>query len=84
MSENPTIPEVMPLVRAYMERYPVGHSLHIVLADGNIERGHIESCLARAKARNDPEGERIAALMLRMSWTQRRKLCRVRYAGRVV
>jgi hypothetical protein len=43
---RPTVPEVLPLVRAYLEidgNYN-GGSLHIVIDDGNVADDHVEFC----------------------------------------
>lgn len=41
---RPTIPEVLPLVRAYLERHPGGGALHVFLEDGNVKDGHVLGC----------------------------------------
>jgi hypothetical protein len=41
---RPTVPEVLPLVRRYLEREPTGGSLHIVLDDGNLRDSDLEFC----------------------------------------
>jgi hypothetical protein len=40
---NPTVPEVLPLVRAYYRKPEniVGGSLHLVLDDANVEDQHV-------------------------------------------
>jgi hypothetical protein len=35
--DRPTVPQVLPFVRAYYNDYNVGGSLHIALEDGNLE-----------------------------------------------
>lgn len=76
MSEKPTIPEVLPLLKAYIAKKgnTVGGSLHIVLEDGNIEDGHVAFCIKDASERGDTEGAMLASMLLRMSKTQRKKL----------
>lgn len=73
---KPTIPEVLPMVRAYYAKpgNGVGGSLHVVLEDGNCERGDVEWCLAYAIAQADGDGAALARVLLKMSETQRRKL----------
>jgi hypothetical protein len=73
---KPTIPEVLPLVRAYIAQpnNAVSGSLHAVLDDGNTQDGHVQHCIEYARERGDEEGARLAELLLRMSRTQRGKL----------
>ena len=77
-SDKPTVPEVLPLVRAYYQKPGniVGGNLHMVLDDANVEDQHVSFCLEIAKERNDDDGVRIAELLLRMSKTQRYKVAR--------
>ena len=74
--DKPTIPEVMPLVKAYyaMPGNSVGGNLHIVLSDGNIEDSHIEFCLGECILHGDTKGSELCKLLLLMSKTQRRKI----------
>lgn len=76
MDKKPTVPEVLPLIKAYYAKpgNGVGGWLHIVLDDGNIETSHIEYCKQSAIEHNDADGVAIADLLLRMSKTQRKKL----------
>jgi hypothetical protein len=76
VQNKPTVPEVLPLVRAYYAKpgNAVGGNLHIVLDEGNVETGHVEWCLARAREEGDADGAALAELLLRMSKTQRSKL----------
>jgi hypothetical protein len=73
---KPTIPEVLPMVRAYYAKEGNGNggSLHIVLGDGNTQNSHVAFCLEQAEANEDEEGASLARLLLQMSRTQRRKL----------
>lgn len=73
---KPTLPEVLPLVKAYKEKSgnAVGGSLHIVLDDGNISDDNIKYCLHWAEKQNDPDGVELARLLLQMSKTQRKKI----------
>lgn len=41
---RPTVTEVLPLVRAYLERHPGGGALHIFIEDGNVKDGHMLGC----------------------------------------
>jgi hypothetical protein len=74
--DKPTIPEVLSLVKAYLEKdgNGVGGSLHIVLDDGNVEDSHVEFCIKWAREHNDEDGVKLGELLLRMSKTQRLKL----------
>lgn len=76
MSDKPTIPEVLPMLKAYItkEGNSVGGSLHIVLDDGNIEDSNVEFCIKSASERGDAEGAELGFLLLTMSKTQRKKL----------
>lgn len=76
--EKPTIPEVLPLVRAYLAQHPAGGALHIVLGDGNVSDADVKFCIEHAKAHEDAEGLVLAELLLRMSRTQRLKLGAIR------
>lgn len=80
---KPTVPEVLPLVhRLYRGDDPcvphhsgnVGGHLHIVLDDGNVERGHVQFCLDEARKDGCVTCIRIAELMIQMSPTQCGKL----------
>jgi hypothetical protein len=74
--DKPTVPEVMPLVRAYYakEENGAGGSLHIVLDDGNVEDSSVEFCIEEAEKRGDKDGVELGKILLRMSKTQRNKL----------
>jgi hypothetical protein len=76
-----SIPEVIDDFVAYYLRpeNSVWGSLHIVLDDGNIGDGNLEDAIEWAKQRNDPEGERLAKLMMLMSRSQRSRLSRKVY-----
>lgn len=75
---KPTVPEVLPLVRAYFAKpgNAAGGALHIVLEDGNVETKYVEHCLEYARQCNDSDGVALAELLLKMSFTQRTKLAR--------
>jgi len=74
--KKPTIPEVMPLVRAYQAKdgNSVGGSLHIVLGDGNVDDSSVGFCKQYAAERNDLDGVELANVLLQMSKTQRLKI----------
>jgi len=74
MTTKPTIPEVRERFERYYEENPTWGSLHIVLDDGNFEDDSVRFCVGYAEEIGDTEGHELAELLLRMSWTQRRKL----------
>lgn len=76
MADKPTVPEVLPIVKAYYAKpgNGVGGSLHVVLDDGNIETKFVEECREYARQNNDSDGVALADLLLKMSYTQRKKL----------
>jgi len=80
-TEKPTIPEILPLLKAYGEKdgNEVGGNLHIVLDDGNVNDSDVVFCLERAKETNDVDGVKLAELLLKMSKTQRSKLSNLFY-----
>lgn len=71
-----TVPDILPLVRGFYQLpgNEVGGVLHIVLDDGNIEDQHIEYCLSEAIAKNDMIAVSLAKLLLKMTYTQRKKI----------
>lgn len=73
---EPTVPEVLPMVRAYYakEGNSTGGNFHIVLDDGNWDDGSVKFCLNEARKTGDEDGVRLGELLLRMSRTQRLKL----------
>lgn len=77
---KPTVPEVLPLVRAYYAKdgNGAGGSLHVVLDDGNVEDHFVEFCMEEARKMGDVAGVALAELLLGMSKTQRRKLMATR------
>jgi hypothetical protein len=80
--QRPTVPQVLPLVRAYVAKpgNGAGGSLHILLDDGNIEDGAVRFCLELAMLQDDADGVALAKLLLAMTKTQRGKLCRLRFS----
>ncbi len=73
---RPTVPEVLPMARAYM--YEPGHgaggSLHTVLGDCNVRDADVDFCARWAEEQGDADGVALARLLRRMSKTQRLKL----------
>lgn len=78
--EKPTIPEVLALAKEYysIPGNEVGGHLHIVLEDRNIKDSDVKHCLESAIECNDTIGITLAEKLLQMSWTQRKKLYRLR------
>lgn len=88
---KPTVPEIMPLVWAYYTLpddeqrhiyYSSGGSLHILLDDGNVENDHVSFCMDAAMAAKDEPGMIIAAMLQRMSRTQRLRVSKLAYHSR--
>jgi len=71
---KPTVPEVLPLAIAYVERHPIGGNLHIVLDGRNFGDHHVLLCAEQAAEAGDRDGVRLARILLRMSRIQRRRL----------
>jgi hypothetical protein len=73
---KPTVPEVLPLVRAYCAKPGNwnGGSLHIVLADDNVSDSDVQHCIEWARERGDDDGAALGEILLRMSKTQRLRL----------
>lgn len=73
---NPTVPEVLPLIRAYYAKpgNSVGGHLHITLEDGNVDDDSVRYCIESSRWCGDDDGVALGEILLRMSRTQRRKL----------
>lgn len=84
-TEKLTVPDVLPLVEEYYRKpgNGVGGNLHIVLDDYNIQNRHIEFCLKEAQVAGDEDGIRIARLLLKMSKSQRLKICKTHRGGQL-
>ena len=74
MADRLTVPEVQPFVDRYLDDNANGGNLHVVLMDGNIDNSHIEWCLKQATDEGDINGAELAAMLLRLTKTQRRKI----------
>ena len=76
LRDKPTVPEVLPLVRAYYAKPNniCGGSLHVVLDDGNVGDSTVEFCEKCAAENGDEDGVALARILRRMSKTQRKKL----------
>jgi hypothetical protein len=77
---KPTVPEVLPLVHAFYAKRGnwMGGTLHDVLHDGNVKAENVQACLELARATGDHDAAQLAVILLRMTITQRRKLCALR------
>lgn len=76
---KPECPVVEPLVREYYAKPKngAGGSLHIVLDDGNTEDSSVDFCVGWALEAKDWDGVALAAVLRKMSRTQREKLGRL-------
>ena len=74
---KPTVPEVLPIVRHYcgLPGNGCGGNLHIVLDDKNVRDSDVQFCLVQCEEKEDLEGAELCSLLLRMSTTQRLKIC---------
>jgi hypothetical protein len=74
--DRPTVPEVIALARSYYGRpgNEAGGHLHVVLDDGNLADTFILSSFDRAFDEGDVAGYVLAANLLAMTGTQRRKI----------
>lgn len=72
---KPKIPDVLEDCQFIYARNCVGCCLHIALDDGNLQDIDLKFCLQQAQAEGHKDCQRVAETMLRMSGTQRRKLC---------
>lgn len=74
---KPTIPDILPLLLAYYAKpgNAVGGSLYTIMENGNIQDKHVQYCLDSARANGDDDGVLLAEMLLRMSKTQRSRLC---------
>lgn len=78
MTPKPTLPEVLPLIRAVYGREGGGGGccLHILTEDGNVENSHVHFCLERAREQNHADCIAAAEMLLKMTKTQRTKVYR--------
>jgi hypothetical protein len=74
--KRPTVPQVVPLVRAFylFDGNVSGGHLHIVLDEGNIEDGHVKFCIEQARNAGDISGVLLGRVLNQMSDTQRGKV----------
>jgi hypothetical protein len=72
--DKPTVPEILPLVRALYQRHGAGCCWHCVLDDMNLDRYFVESAAKRAEAEGHPDCVALIKPLLAMSRTQLKKL----------
>lgn len=71
---RPTVPDVLPLVRAVYARHAAGCCLHILTDDGNVDDAHADFCLAAARERGHADCLSAALMLVAMTKTQRAKV----------
>lgn len=71
---KPTLPQVIDEFLAYHAEYPAWGVLHLVLDDGNVSDANVRFCHTYAKITGDEAGMALAAILLTLSKTQRKKL----------
>ena len=71
-----TVPEVLERFQNYYTNNKIGEwgSLHIVLADDNVDDNSVDWCLKHAIKINDTEGAELSQILLKMSKSQRLKI----------
>lgn len=77
MIHKPTVPEVLPLVRALYARHSAGCCWHVVLDDGNTARHFVMATMAQlleAPCEKGHECNALAIILPMMSRTQIIKL----------
>lgn len=80
--DRPTVPEVLPLVRAVYQRHCAGCCAHVVIDDGNVDQEFTESSLERARELGHADCIALCEALVQMTPTQRRKLSRLAYSSR--
>jgi hypothetical protein len=86
VSDKPTIPEVLPLVRAiyHTEGGNLGCCFYSIFENPNYEREHAEQCLDRARADGHLLCIALGELLIRMSKTQRKKLASMNHYPKIM
>jgi hypothetical protein len=69
--DRPTVPDVLPIVKAIYERHCAGCCLHIVTDDGNAEQECAEFCLTYARDQGHEDCIQAAEMLVQMTETQR-------------
>lgn len=79
MSVKPTIPEVLPLVKAWYDKpgNGAGGIFHIILDDGNNQQHWANLALEEAKELGEQDAITLAEKLAAMSPTQRLKLSKM-------
>ncbi len=62
------------LINGYLQQYPVGHSLHVILSDKNYGKRTALFCADYAKKENDNLGFVIATLLSKFSESQQQRI----------
>ena len=73
---RPTVPDVLPLVRAIYERHCAGCCLHVVTDDGNVEQWCADACVETAREREHADCLKAAEMLAAMTPTQRMRVYR--------
>lgn len=71
---KPTIPQVLPLVRAVYRRHGAGCCLHVLTDDCNVNDESARFCLDLARKEGHADCIAAAEMLVQMSKTQRRKV----------
>ncbi len=81
--DRPTVPDVLPLVRAIYQRSggSVGCCLHVLIDDGNVEQTFADSAVQLAAERQHGDCLVAAGLLAQMTPTQRRRISRLLYSA---
>lgn len=77
---KPSVDRVMPLIRHYCtQAHGLGGNLHIFVEDGNIDDDDIRFCKNNAIDSNDLMCRELCDVLLSMSKTQRKEICKMDY-----
>jgi hypothetical protein len=71
--DRPSVPMVLPLIRAVYDRHMAGCCLHILTDDFNVEDECAVLCLEGAREHGHPDCIAAAEMLVQMTTTQRRK-----------
>jgi hypothetical protein len=74
---NISVTEIIKTIHSYTEKEGnnVGGHLYMVLSNKNIRNCDIEYCIKQAEINGDTEGANLGKSLLRLSKTQRLKVC---------
>lgn len=75
---RPTLPEVLPLLKALYEKHAAGCCLHIVLDDCNLKNQDVIFCRSAAIEAGHLDCLHLAEKLLLMTISQRARLARAR------